>query len=38
MEKVAIDQLSFLDLQGNVTSLTGYFDQRLLLVFHRHLA
>jgi hypothetical protein len=38
MEKVAIDQLSFLDTQGNVTFLTGYFDQRLVLVFHRHLA
>ena len=38
MEKVAIDQLRFLDLHGNAISLTGYFNERLLLIFHRHLA
>jgi len=38
MEKVAVDQLRFLDLHGNATTLTGYFSERLLLIFHRHLA
>ena len=38
MEKVAINQLSFLDPDGNVTTLTRYIDERLLLIFHRHLA
>jgi hypothetical protein len=38
MEKVAIDQLRFLDLHGNAISLTDCFTDRLLLIFHRHLA
>ena len=38
MEKIAIDQLPLLDLQGNRTALTDYFSERLLLIFHRHLA
>ncbi len=38
MEKVDIDQLSFLDLNGKVTTLARFIDQRLLVIFHRHLA
>ena len=38
MEKVAIDRLRFLDLRGKPTLVTGYFSDRLLLIFHRHLA
>ena len=38
MDKVALDKLPLLDLQGNRVTLTQYFKERLLLVFHRHLA
>jgi hypothetical protein len=38
MEKVAIDQLRFLDPQGKKVSLVGDASERLLLIFHRHLA
>jgi hypothetical protein len=38
MEKVAIDQLRFLDPQANAISLIDYFKDQLLLIFHRHLA
>jgi len=38
MEKVAIDQLRFLDLHGTAASLSGFLSERLLLIFHRHLA
>jgi len=38
MEKVAIDQLRFLDPHANTISLIDYFEDRLLLIFHRHLA
>jgi hypothetical protein len=38
MEKVAIDQLRFLDLHGTAASLSEFLSERLLLIFHRHLA
>jgi hypothetical protein len=38
MEKIAIEQLHFIDPQGNSTLLGGKPQERLLLIFHRHLA
>jgi len=38
MEKVAIDQLRLLNFHGNSASLSELFSERLLLIFHRHLA
>jgi peroxiredoxin len=37
-EKIALDELPLLDLQGNPASLTNYFQQYVLLIFLRHLA
>jgi hypothetical protein len=38
MEKVAIDQLALVDLQGRRVNLQDYFKQFALLIFLRHLA
>ena len=38
MEKVAIERLQFLDLHGNASSLIDMASERILLIFHRHLA
>jgi hypothetical protein len=38
MEKVALDELRLLDLRGNPVTLRNYFQERLLLIFLRHLA
>jgi hypothetical protein len=38
MEKIALNQITLLDPQGHNVLLTEYFNERLLLVFHRHLA
>ena len=38
MEKVAIERLQFLDPHGNAISLVDMASERLLLIFHRHLA
>jgi hypothetical protein len=38
MEKVALDELRLLDLRGNSVKLGNFFQERLLLIFLRHLA
>ena len=38
IEKIALDELALVDLQGNPASLTNYFEQYVLLIFLRHLA
>jgi hypothetical protein len=38
MEKVAIDQLELVDLQGRQAKLQDYFQKYALLIFLRHLA
>jgi hypothetical protein len=38
MEKIALDELRLLDLRGNLVTLRNYFQERLLLIFLRHLA
>jgi hypothetical protein len=37
-EKVAIEELWFLDLYGKPVTLRPYFQNHLLLIFLRHLA
>ena len=38
METVAIERLHFVDPQGNAIALLDMAGDRLLLIFHRHLA
>jgi hypothetical protein len=38
MEKVAIDRLELVDLQGHSVNLQDYFQEYSLLIFLRHLA
>jgi hypothetical protein len=38
IEKIALDQLPLVDLQGNPALLSNYFQKHLLLIFLRHLA
>jgi hypothetical protein len=38
MEKVAIDQLELVNLQGRPVKLQDYFQKYSLLIFLRHLA
>jgi hypothetical protein len=38
MEKIALDELRLLDLRGNLVTLRNYVQERLLLIFLRHLA
>jgi len=38
MEKIALEQLSLLDLRGNTVNLLECFGRYVLLIFLRHLA
>jgi len=37
-EKIALDDLPLVDLQGNRASLSNLFQEHLLIIFLRHLA
>jgi hypothetical protein len=37
-ERIVLDELPLVDLQGNPARLGNYFQQHLLLIFLRHLA
>jgi hypothetical protein len=37
-EKIVLDDLPLVDLQGNPAPLGNYFQRHLLLIFLRHLA